>query len=258
MPSQTDFGSLNGPDAPKESIGQHLNELRKVLLISVGAILIGFVVVFTFFSEMLLVFLSQPLVEHGVNIINIGLAEPFMAQMRVSFVAGFILAFPIVAWQVWSFLRPALLPNEQSAFRVVFFVVLLLFVTGMLFAYAYVFGITVSFFLLTGENVATPHISIDMYLAMLFNFVIPFGLAFQFPVVVYFLHKFDLITIAGLSKNRKFVVLAIFILAAILTPPDVVSKVMLALPMLLLYEVSIAFLRISTFRQKGRGKADDS
>ena len=234
----------------KQTIWLHLAELRKVLFVSVIAIILGFVFVYTFFVDDVITFFSQPLIEHGVDIINIGLAEPFVAQMRASFVIGFIITSPIVIWQIWSFLRPALLPKERTTFRLMFFVILFLFITGVLFAYVYVFGITVSFFILTGMNLATPTISLDNYLRMLFNFVIPFGLAFQFPVIVYFLHRFEVVTVDGLRKKRKFVVFGLFILAAFLTPPDLVSKIMLALPMILLYEISIIFVRITSIRKK--------
>ena len=251
MPNRdNDFRSEKKLPDPKATIWQHINELRRVLLISVIAVLVGFVVVFIFFSENLVVFFSRPLLEHGVDIIHIGLAEPFMVQMRIAFVVGFVLASPIVVWQIWSFLRPALLPKERVTFRSVFLISTLLFIAGVLFAYAYVFGITVSFFLLIGENLATPLISLDLYLRMLLTFVIPFGLAFQFPVIVYFLHRLGIVKIDGLRKKRKYVVFAICVIATLITPPDLLSKIMLVIPMCLLYEASIIFLRITTSSKK--------
>ena len=257
MPNQEDWGGDKILNTPKEPLISHLRELRKVLMVSLIAIALGFIGVFIGFSEELLLFLSEPLLVRDVDIINIGLAEPFVAQLRVSLVAGFVLASPIVFWRIWLFLKPALFPKERAVFRVVFFIIMILFVLGILFAYLYVFNITVNFFLLIGQNIATPQISIDMYLKLLFNFVIPFGLAFQLPVAVYLLHKKGIVSIAGLTKKRKYVVFAMFVLATLLTPPDLLSQIMLALPLLLLYEVSIVVIRISESRKKA-GKENDS
>ena len=257
MPSPDDFKGENIPAAPKESLLQHLRELRRVLMISLIAIAIGFVIVFLVFSEGLLMFLSRPLLERDVDIINIGLAEPFIAQLRISFAAGFVLASPVVFWRIWSFLKPALFPRERVIFRIVFVIIMLLFISGVLFAYLYVFTITVNFFLLMGENIATPQISIDMYLRMIFNFVIPFGLAFQLPVVVFMMHRMGVVTISGLTKKRKYVIFGMFVVATLLTPPDLLSQIMLALPLILLYEISIIVIRIASSRKKAKNDLNE-
>jgi len=233
-------------DTPRAPLLQHLRELRKALMVSAIAIFAGFVVVFIFFSERLVLFFSQPLSDWEVDIVHIGLAEPFVAQMRVSFAAGCVLAAPVVFWRIWSFLRPALFPHERAKFRITFLVIMLLFIAGVLFAYVYVFNITVNFFLLMGQNLATPTISIDMYLRMLFNFVIPFGLAFQLPVVTNILHKMGIVKLSGLRKSRKYVIFGIFVVATLITPPDLLSQIMLALPLMLLYEIGIIVVRMRT------------
>ena len=235
----------------KQSIYVHLKELRKVLIVSAAAVLVGFVVVFVGFSQLLISFLSQPLVELGVDIVTIGVAEAFIAQMRVSLVAGIILASPIIFWRIWSFLRPALYPKERGAFLFTFFVVVFLFLTGVLFAYFLVLGLAINFFIVTGEDIATPMISIDMYIGMLFNFVIPFGLAFEFPVVIYVMHRLGIVTVAGLVKARKYVIFGMFVLATLITPPDLLSQILLALPLCILYEISIIILKI-----KGRRRTE--
>ncbi|MDR2167817.1 MAG: twin-arginine translocase subunit TatC [Clostridiales bacterium] len=237
---------------------QHLRELRKVVVFSVIAIAVGFIVVFLAFSEQLLTFFSRPLLERDVEIINIGLAEPFVAQMRASFVAGFVLASPLVFGKFWSFLKPALFPRERALFRLVFVIVMLLFISGVLFAYIYVFNITVNFFLLMGQNVAVPQITIDMYIRMLFNFVIPFGLAFQLPVVVFLLYRLGMVTLEALTKKRKYIVFAVFVVATLITPPDVWSQIMLALPLLLLYEISIIVIRIASRKKPIESEDDDN
>ena len=234
---------INGEDQ-KQSIYTHLKELRKVLIISAVAVSVGFIVVFVGFSQQLIWFLSRPLVELGVDIITIGVAEAFVAQMRVSLVAGIILAAPIIFWRIWSFLRPALYPKERGVFLFTFFVVIVLFLSGVLFAYFLVLGLAINFFIVTGEDIATPMISIEMYIGMLFNFVIPFGLAFEFPVVIYVLHKLGMVTVKGLVKARKYVVFSMFLLATLITPPDLLSQILLAVPLCILYEISIMILKI--------------
>ena len=227
----------------KEALVKHLRELRNVLLFCVAAIFIGFVVIFIGFSELLLQYLSRPLIERNVEIITIGVAEAFIAQMKVSFVAGFVITSPAVFWKIWSFLKPALYPQERFKFLMMFFVILALFITGVLFSYFLVLNIAINFFIIAGENLATPMISLDMYIGMLFNFVIPFGLAFEFPVVLFVLHKLEIITVEGLIKARKYVIFAVFVFATLITPPDFFSQILLAFPMLVLYEISILILR---------------
>ena len=241
--------NTDGAAPPKEPLIRHLGELRKVLVVSAIAICLGFVVVFIGFSERLLLFISEPLIARDIQIINIGVAETFVAQLKASLVAGVVLASPVVFWKIWSFLKPALFPQERVMFRLLFFIILALFISGVVFAYLLVFNITVNFFLMTGENIATPMISIDMYINMLFNFVIPFGLVFQLPVVIFAMHKLGIVSIEALVKKRKFVVFGVFIMATLLTPPDIVSQIMLALPMILLYEVSIIVLRVISIRK---------
>jgi len=226
-----------------QTLFEHIRELRKVLVFCVAAIFIGFLVIFVGFSQQLILYLSQPLADRYVDIIIVGVAEAFIAEMKVSFIAGFVITSPIVFWKIWSFLRPALFPNERAKFLLMFFIVLVLFLTGVLFAYFLVLNIAIGFFIFSAEGLATPMISLNQYIDMLFNFVIPFGLAFEFPVVLYILHKFDIVTIEGLVKNRKYVVFGAFVFATAITPPDLFSQILLAVPLCILYEISIIVLR---------------
>ena len=228
----------------------HLKELRKRLLASVVAVIIGFVIVFVGFSPWLLSFLSTPLTERGVLIIHTGLAEAFATQMRISLIGGVIISAPVVLWQFWSFFGPALYPRERLAFLSTFCVIVLLFITGVLFAYFLVFNIAVNFFLLSGEGLATPMISIDRYVSMLMGFVLPFGIMFQLPVIITILYKLGIVSTQSLIKARKYVVFATFVISSLITPPDVVSLMMLAVPICLLYEASVLISRFSKKSQK--------
>ena len=231
----------------KNSFGGHLKELRKVIIVSACAIGVGFLIVFIGFSEQLILFFSRTLADRNIQIINTGVAEVFRTQALASFVAGIVIAAPVVFWQIWSFLKPALYPKEQTTFRLVFLIICALFITGVLFAYLLVFNIAVNFFILTGENIAVPMISIAEYIRMLFAFVIPFGLIFQMPVVITMLLKLGIVTCQGLVKGRKYVIFFNFLIAAILTPPDIVTQLMLSLPMCLLYEICIFISRGVSF-----------
>ena len=123
-------------------------------------------------------------------------------------------------------------------------VALILFLLGILFCYGVVYSMALDFFLVSGEGLATPMLSIDKYIGYLFGFALPFGISFQVPVAIYITTSMGLTTAKGLSRARKFVMLGIAVGAAILTPPDVVSQVLLGIPMLLLYEISIMVARM--------------
>jgi len=242
----------------RETILSHLKALRKVLITSSITIAIGFLVALIGFSDLLLTWLSQPLIDRNVEIVNTGLADVFVTQLKISLVAGAIIASPVVFWQIWSFLKPALYPNERTMFRLTFAAIMILFTSGVLFGYFMVFSITINFFLITGYGIATPMISIDRYISMLFNFIIPFGLAFQFPIVITVLAKLGVVSTPGLVKARKYVIFANFVLAAVLTPPDVLSQIMLAVPMCVLYEIGIIVSRFLKMSENKEALANGS
>ncbi|MCL1996670.1 MAG: twin-arginine translocase subunit TatC [Defluviitaleaceae bacterium] len=235
--------------AENQTFFSHLEELRKVLIVCIASIFVGFVVTFAFFSEAILNFITAPLTEHNVAVVYIGLAEVFTTQLRVSFIGGVLLASPILFWKVWSFLKPALFPKEKRMFSSVFFVMIFLFVAGVTFAYFLVFNIVINFFLITGEGIATPMISMERFLGLLLSFVIPFGLIFQTPVVIILLHKLGIITIVGLKKIRKYVIFGIVVLSALVTPPDIISLFMMAVPGIALYEIGIIFAKLNELRK---------
>ena len=172
------------------------------------------------------------------------------AQMLLALLAGVIIASPVVIWEIWGFIKPALYPQEKRKFRLLFVLALLLFLTGVVFCYFAVYSLAVDFFLVAGDSLATPMLSIDKYVSFLFGFLVPFGVAFQLPVVLYLTTRVGLTTPDMLRSKRKYVILAIFVLAAILTPPDVVSQVALGLPMCGLYEIGILVSRCTKARER--------
>jgi sec-independent protein translocase protein TatC len=164
--------------------------------------------------------------------------------MKASFIAAIVLASPIIICQVWSFLKPALYPKESRTAVLLFFVTLLLFLSGAAFAYLVVFRLAVNFFLVSGEGIASPFISIEKYVDFLFSFILPFGLIFELPVVMGILTRTGIAGPALFARIRRYAILAVFIVAAILTPPDVISQLLLALPLLVLFETGIIVAKI--------------
>ncbi|MBQ8536499.1 MAG: twin-arginine translocase subunit TatC [Clostridia bacterium] len=228
----------------KEALMQHVKALRNMLVWIVGAIFAAFVLVFYLWGTPLMAWVIAPIKGRGVEVIYTAMSEAMMTQMKVCLMAGIVAASPVIIWQVWRFVAPALYPQEKKLFACLFFVALILFLVGVAFAYLAVYTLAIDFFLVAGENLATPMMSIDKFVNFSFGFILPFGVMFQLPVFIYMLARRGKVTVKALQKNRKYVVLAIFVVAAFLTPPDVVSQISLAIPMLLLYEVSVQVARL--------------
>lgn len=226
-----------------QSLLEHLAALRKVLVVSAGAILIAFVAVFYVAIDQLMAWITSPIVARGIQIIYTAMSEALTTKFKVALIAGVVLSSPVIIGQIWGFVKPALYPHEKKAFRIIFFVALLLFLTGVVFCYCAVYLLAVDFFLVAGENLATPMLSIDKYVGFLFAFIVPFGVAFMLPVFIYLTTKMGWTNYQMLASKRKYIILAIAVFAAILTPPDVVSQVMLGVPMVLLYEIGVQITR---------------
>ena len=245
--------NADDPAAKKEEDGrstleampllEHLQALRKVLLASMAAILIGFLLVFFLWSSRLVQWVTEPLEREGIQLIYTEVAEAFSAQTRMSLIAGTVLGSPVVFGSIWWFVRPALHRRERRAALVYLSAALILFILGVMFAYRFVFFLAVNFFVTMGDNMATPMFSLGKYVSFLFAFLVPFGIMFELPVLVVWLSRLGLVTAQQLVRARKFIILAVFTVAAVLTPPDVVSQCMLALPLLVLFEVSVLCAR---------------
>lgn len=231
------FRNLSPED--KQTIIQHFEELRKSLIISIIAIVAGAVFCFSYNEEILAV-ITLPLRMLDQQLIVTGVTEAFFVKLILSFYAGFVLAFPIVVWATWRFFKPALYPHERKYVYILLPVSVILFAAGVLFSYFGILPLVLNFFIyIAGENLETMF-KVDQYVSFVTAFTIPFGLVFELPVVVYFLTKFGVLKPETLSRNRKYALLVIVITAAALTPgPDPISQMMMAIPVYLLYEVSI-------------------
>ena len=236
----------------------HLNAMRKLLVACVVAVLVGFVVAFYLLCEPLMRFITSPIEARGVQIIYTAVSEALVTQFKVSLVAGVVVVSPFLFYQIWAFVKPALYDNEIRVFRMLFTIALFLFLLGIVFCYRYVYGLALNFFLVAGENLATPMLSIDKYVGFLFSFILPFGVVFELPVAIYMATRMGLVTYKQLASGRKFVFFGIFIAAAILTPPDVISQIMLGVPMYVLYEVGVQVSRLTKKRRDaGDGEKED-
>jgi sec-independent protein translocase protein TatC len=232
----------------------HLEELRKRLVVCAIAVGAGSIIAY-FFSKQLFSVLILPLTKvlpAESRLIFTSLPEMFITYLKIAFIAGIILAIPVIFYQLWMFLAPALYQQEKS--YAIPFVVFstILFVAGALFGYFIVFPYGFKFLVgfATEDIQALP--SVKQYFSFAIRLLLAFGAVFEMPVVVVFMTKIGLITPQAMKKFRKFAILAAFILSAILTPPDVATQIMMALPILILYELSI-FLSRAVYRKKTEG-----
>lgn len=224
-----------------EDLKPHIAELRKRLIYSVVSIIVMFFAAFTFW-EPILAWMTAPLKDvlpEGTNIIFTQVGEAFFTALKVSFFAAFIFSLPIIFWQIWMFVAPGLYENEKKL--VVPFVLFgtIMFLSGDAFAYYVVFPIGFGYLINFGSELFTALPSIGDYVGFFAKLMIGFGISFELPVITFFLAKLGLVTDGTLKRFFKFAIVFIFILAAILTPPDVISQFLMALPLLLLYGVSI-------------------
>lgn len=232
-------------NAKTQPLLTHLMAFRKLVVACLIAVLVGFVIAFYFLCNPLMHFIVRPIEARGIQIIYTAVSEAFTTQLKLSLVAGVVVMSPVIFYQIWAFVKPALYENEIRIFRILFFIALLLFLTGIVFCYCYVYELALNLFLVAGEDLATPMLSIDKYLSFLFGFLLPFGVVFELPVALYIAARMGWVNHESLKSSRKFVFFGIFILAAILTPPDVISQIMLGLPMYALFEVGMLVVRIT-------------
>ena len=233
---------------------EHLNELRRVLIISVMALIVGTIAVWVFFLQDAMNLLSEPIASLNVELNFLQPTEAFLAQMKVALLAGCIVASPVILWQIIRFILPALYKHERRIFFALIFSSIFLFVAGIVFGYFFVLRLGLRALLFTFGGDFTPVISVGSYISFVLCFLIPFWIVFEIPLFVYFLTKAGIITPDMMRTKRKYVLLIILILAALLTPPDIISQLFLALPMLLLYEISIEISSV-VYRRKLKKEA---
>lgn len=253
-------------DESKAPLLEHLIELRKRLLISVAALVVSGAVCF-YFADVILGFLVEPL-KKGFGdapgrLVYTKLYEAFFVQLKVAMFGAFFISFPITANQLWAFIAPGLYSKEKKALLPFLLATPVLFLSGAAFAYYLVMPTAFHFFLnfqgSTGgvEVEALP--SIDSYLGLVMQFILAFGISFLLPVLVMLLNRAGIVSRTQLVNARRYVIVGAVAVAAVLTPPDVISQLMLAIPLCLLYELSLIaiwFTDRRAAREKRLAKAD--
>ncbi len=246
---------------------EHLAELRTRIIWSLLAFVVAMVISYTVWNP-IYNFLTRPICHaldargQECGLILLKLQEGFFVAIRISFLGGFVLAFPIIAYQMWRFVAPGLYRNEKQAFLPFLIASPVMFLMGAAFAYYVILPMAYDFFLgfqqgpltlpddpdaaVVTDNPMAAIVfqgSVDEYLALTTKFILAFGLSFQLPVLLTLMGKAGLVSSRGLASVRKYAVLAILVLAAVATPPDVVSQVVLFTVVYGLYEVSIQLVR---------------
>jgi sec-independent protein translocase protein TatC len=240
-------------DEKKLPLTAHLQELRKRLIFSFIAIGIGFVICYAF-ADTLFEILAKPLLKimpAGGSLIFTSVAEAFFTYMKIGFIAGIILASPFILYQIWAFIAPGLYRHEKG--YIIPFVLggSLFFTLGVLFGYFVAIPVGFRFLLGYATDFIKPMPSMKEYLTFTIKFLLAFGLVFEFPVVLVLLARIGIVDAKMLAKQRRYAILLVFILAAVVTPsPDLLTQVLTAIPLIGLYELSILLSKIFGKKKK--------
>ena len=249
-------------DSSEAPLLDHLIELRRRMLYCVGALLLTFFVAF-YFAEQIFAFLVQPLVAAGQErVIYTQLFEAFLVQVKVAFFAAIMLSFPVLANQLWQFVAPGLYKREKRALLPFLLATPVLFIGGASFAYFVAIPTALKFLLQYQGDMggiqqdALP--SVGNYLSFVMQFLFAFGISFLLPVLLMLLERSGIVTLDQLTSARRYAIVAAFILAAVLTPPDVVSQFLLAVPLILLYEIALVSIRFTRKREAAKAEAEEA
>ncbi|MBI5074098.1 MAG: twin-arginine translocase subunit TatC [Nitrospirae bacterium] len=252
----------------KMPLTEHLTELRKRIFISLGSVLLIFLVSFNFSGEIfgaltlplkaeMKLSMTSPYVQltekPPTPLVFLAPAEAFWMHFKVAFMAAVVASLPVIFLQFWQFISPGLLPKEKKYFLPFLFFAVLLFTVGAVFCFVIILPFAMTFLLGYKTAQMTPMLSVGSYIDFCLKFILAFGAIFELPLVIIFLTRFGIVTPSALARNRKYAVLAAFILAAALTPtPDAFNQTLMAVPIILLYEIGILLSRIM-FRKASHG-----
>lgn len=252
MSEQKGKGQLSDVQMPFTS---HLAELRARLIKSLVALAIAFAACYAM-AEPIFAFLAAPLKTipvAGLTLIGTAVTEAFFTKLKVSFVAALFIASPVLVWQAWQFVAPGLYDHEKRYSRSLFFVGTLFFAAGGLFCYSVVIEQGLSFLLHRYEVIGVvPMLRIGDYLSVVSRLVLAFGVMFELPVATYFLARVGLIDHKFLIRHSRYAIIALALLSALLTPPDLISQILLMIPLALLYLLSIGVAYGARWRMNRR------
>ena len=242
----------------QESFISHLVELRQRLVRAVGAVLALFVVLFLYpGSGAIYDYLALPLMNalpEGSKMIATGVITPFMVPVKVTALVGFMVALPYVLYQAWAFVAPGLYEHEKKLAMPLIVASSVLFFLGVAFCYFFVFGKVFAFIHDFAPKSITPAPDIEAYFSFVITMFLAFGITFEIPIVVIVLVRMGIVTVEKLREARPYVVVGAFVVAAVVTPPDVLSQFMLAVPMCLLYEAGLFLSRFVGTRPKAESE----
>ncbi|MBW1974188.1 MAG: twin-arginine translocase subunit TatC [Deltaproteobacteria bacterium] len=234
--------SVHGPE-DKAPFLEHLEELRKRLIICLAAVAVGFVISYGF-KEKIFEILMLPLVNalpsgQGKHLIYTAPHEAFLTYLKVSLLGGIALAIPVIIFEFWRFVAPGLYEHEKKYLFPIVILSVLFFLGGALFGYFVVFPFGFRFFVSFASPHIVPMISTREFFSFAVRLLLVFGLIFEMPLVVFFMARLGLISDNFLRRQRKYAIVLVFTVAAILTPPDVMTQLFMAGPLLVLYELSV-------------------
>jgi sec-independent protein translocase protein TatC len=237
----------------KMPIVQHLVELRRALLRSVIAVLIFFLVLFPF-ADGIYTFIAAPIMQAipGSNLIAIGVISPFLTPLKMSLVLAIYIAMPYLLYQLWMFTAPALYRHEKKLILPLVVSSTILFYTGLVFSFYVVFPVIFNFLSSVGPESVDFAPDIQYYLDFILKVSFAFGVAFEVPVATILLIMFGATTAERLKKNRAYIIIGSFALGMVLTPPDVISQILIAIPIWLLFEAGLFFSPLFKVREKNK------
>jgi sec-independent protein translocase protein TatC len=228
----------------KMSFMEHLGELRTRIVRSLIGVLVGLVIAFPL-SQRVVDYLARPIQATGNTLVFLAVTEAFWVQMKVALIAGLFIASPVIMWQIWSFVAPGLYQTEKKYAAPFVIIGSLMFIAGGAFSLFVVTPYAINFLLSFARPGLQPMISIGSYIDFLLKFTVAFGLVFELPLALTLAARMGVVTPKTLARNRKYAVLGAFIAAAVLTPtPDAFNQMLMAGPLIILYEVGIVSARI--------------